>query len=158
MSPSRPSVSRKATRSSPSSRTLTGGQSGSGSSSAMSTGSQKRRSSSPIGVPGPTRVSSSLSDSLSIGFPPRRCVLDVLDAAQELVSKLAGPHGQQPHRLVAIVEMLVCCHGRHTDDVAGLPLVLRVLLGVVAAALQHQRHLLEYVAVLTRMALRLDLG
>ena len=44
----------------------TGGQSGSGNSSASSAGIQKRRKSSPMGVPGPVRVSSSLSSRVSM--------------------------------------------------------------------------------------------
>ena len=66
MMPTVPSVSRKATRSSLSTRNRTGVPSGSGSSSASSTGCQKRRNNSPIGVPGPVRVRSSLSLKLSI--------------------------------------------------------------------------------------------
>ena len=53
-------------RSSLSSRRRTGAQSGPGSSSRESAGSQKRRNSSPIGVPGPVWVSSALSSFESI--------------------------------------------------------------------------------------------
>ena len=60
----RPLVSRKATRSSPRMRTRTGAQSGSGSSDDDSTGCQYRRISSPIGVPGPTRVIVSFSSAV----------------------------------------------------------------------------------------------
>ena len=59
-------VSRKATSSSPSSFTRTGGQSGSGSSHASSAGIQYRRIVAPIGVPGPTRVTRSLSSRASM--------------------------------------------------------------------------------------------
>src|SRR5579885_465361 len=84
MRPKRPLLSRKATSSSPSSFTRTGSQSGAGSSSESSTGSQNRRSSSPIGVPGPTCVSRSLSAWLSmllllLGDPS---LLGVLDEAR----------------------------------------------------------------------------
>src|SRR5262245_46231608 len=61
MSPTRPEVARKATRFSPSSRTRTGAPSASGSSAETSAGIQYSRSSAPIGLPGPTRQSSSLS-------------------------------------------------------------------------------------------------
>src|SRR5262245_52079308 len=57
----RPRVSRNATRSSPSNRTRTGGQSGSGSSDASKAGIQYRRSVVPIGVPRSTRVSNAFS-------------------------------------------------------------------------------------------------
>ena len=67
-----PRVSRNATRSSPSSRTRTGGQSGSAAPSASSAGIQYRRIVSPIGVPGPTRVISSLSSRDSIVGPSHR--------------------------------------------------------------------------------------
>src|SRR5437870_1116629 len=68
----RPSVSRKATSSSPRSLTRTGGQSGSGSSQASSAGIQYRRIVVPIGVPAPIRVMSSFSSWVSMGWPPRR--------------------------------------------------------------------------------------
>src|SRR5262245_40815636 len=61
MSPTRPEVARNATRLSPSSRTRTGAPSASGSSAETSAGIQYSRSSAPIGLPGPTRQSSSLS-------------------------------------------------------------------------------------------------
>ena len=67
---SRPGVSRKATSSSPRSLTRTGGQSGSGSSRARSAGIQYRRIVVPIGVPGPTRVTRSLSSCASMIWPP----------------------------------------------------------------------------------------
>ena len=60
------SLSRNATRSSPMILTRTGGPSRSGSSCESSTGIQKRRKKSPIGVPGPVRVRSSLSSALSM--------------------------------------------------------------------------------------------
>src|SRR5437879_2781945 len=65
----RPRVSRKATSSSPSSLTRTGGQSGSGSSHARSAGIQYRRMVSPIGVPRPTRVTRSFSSRASMPGP-----------------------------------------------------------------------------------------
>src|SRR6266851_7954147 len=70
-SPMRPRLSRKATSSSPSSFTRTGGQSGSGSSHPSSAGSQYRRMVAPIGVPGPTRVTRSLSSraSMAVSLP-----------------------------------------------------------------------------------------
>ena len=74
------------------------------------------------------------------------------------MAELARPHRQQPDRLVAVIEMPVRGHRRHADDVARRPLVLRVFLGVVAAPLQHQHHLLEDVAMLAGVALRRDLG
>src|SRR5438105_15870339 len=68
-SPTRPFVSRNATRSSPSRRTRLGAQSGSGRSTERIAGSQYRRNTSPMGVPGPTRHRSSFSCFVSI-FPP----------------------------------------------------------------------------------------
>src|SRR5688572_13922174 len=65
MRPTCPCVSRNATSRSPSICTRTGAQSGSGSSRDRATGSQKRRKYSPIGVPGPVRVKSSLSAGLN---------------------------------------------------------------------------------------------
>ncbi len=67
ISPTRPFVSRKATRSSSITFTRIGGPSGSGSSLDRATGCQKRRKYSPIAVPGPVRVSSSLSAAESMG-------------------------------------------------------------------------------------------
>src|SRR5215471_21637720 len=71
-SPTRPVVSRNATRFSPSSRTRAGAPPGSGTSAVRQAGVQYRRSSSPISVPGPTRVKISLSSALStcasVGF------------------------------------------------------------------------------------------
>src|ERR1700744_5746490 len=63
--PTRPRASRTATRFSLSSRTRAGGLPGSGISALRQAGVQYRRSSSPIGVPGPTRVRISLSSALS---------------------------------------------------------------------------------------------
>jgi hypothetical protein len=70
----RPRLSRKATSSSPKSFTRTGGPSGSGSSHPSSAGSQYRRIVVPIGVPGPTRVTRSLSSraSMEISLAGRR--------------------------------------------------------------------------------------
>src|SRR5580698_5744668 len=71
-SPTRPAVSRKATRFSPSSRTRAGAPPGSGISAVRQAGVQYRRSNSPISVPGPTRVRISLSSALSMLVPPTR--------------------------------------------------------------------------------------
>ena len=51
--------------------TRTGGPSGSGSSRDSSTGTQKRRNSAPIAVPGPVRVSISFCAWVSMRCPPR---------------------------------------------------------------------------------------
>ena len=59
--PMRPSLSRKATRSSPMRRTRTGGQSASAISLDRQAGIQYRRIALPIGVAGPVRVISSFS-------------------------------------------------------------------------------------------------
>ena len=64
----RPLVSRKAIRSSQSNRTRTGRPSASGSSSESRAGTQYSRMNLPIGVPGPTRVSSSFSSLFSMLF------------------------------------------------------------------------------------------
>src|SRR6516165_6339858 len=66
----RPWVSRKATRSSPSSRTRTGGQSGSAISLASRAGIQYRRIAVPIGASPSTRVTSSFSSRDSIAYSP----------------------------------------------------------------------------------------
>src|SRR5215472_6502407 len=63
--PTRPAVSLNATRFSPNSRTRAGAPPGSGISAVRHAGVQYRRSSSPIGVPGPTRHRISLSSLLS---------------------------------------------------------------------------------------------
>ncbi len=63
--PDRPAASRNSTRSSPSSLRFTGTRP---TMSWVATGHQYRRSSSPIGVPGPTRVSRSFFSGLSIGY------------------------------------------------------------------------------------------
>src|SRR6266446_10828671 len=68
--PMRPWLSRKPTKRSPRSWTRTGGRSGSGSSRARNAGIQYRRNTSPIGVPGPVLVTSSLSSRVSITRPP----------------------------------------------------------------------------------------
>ena len=70
MRPTLPEVARKAIRFSPSRRTRTGGQSGAGSSLVSRAGIQYCRMRSPIGVPDPTRQSSSLSSLVSIADPP----------------------------------------------------------------------------------------
>ena len=67
ISPYSPFVVRKAIRRSERIFTRTGGASFSGSSSASSAGSQYWRNISPIGVPGPVSVSSSLTSCFSIG-------------------------------------------------------------------------------------------
>src|SRR5438105_13363141 len=68
--PTRPPLSRKATRSSPRILTRVGGQSRVGGSEASRVGSQYWRNSARIGVPGPTWVKRSLSSFVSI--PPSR--------------------------------------------------------------------------------------
>src|SRR4030095_6393636 len=65
MTPISPLESRKATRSSPSKRKRTGGQSGLDNSLGSIAGSQNRRSSSPLGGSGPTRHANSLSSLLN---------------------------------------------------------------------------------------------
>ena len=72
ISPILPDVTRKAMRFSPRSRTRTGAPSRSGSSLVMSAGIQYWRNRAPVGVPGPTLQSSSLSSLESIGGPPCR--------------------------------------------------------------------------------------
>src|SRR6516162_1517053 len=64
--PMRPWLSRNPTSFSPSNWTRTGGQSGSGNSRARRAGIQYRRNTSPMGVPGPVRVTSSLSSRVSM--------------------------------------------------------------------------------------------
>src|SRR5213594_956322 len=86
MSPILPDVTRKAMRFSPRSRTRTGAPSRSGSSLVMRAGIQYWRSRSPVGVPRPTRQSSSLSSLESIALPP------VLDWPACLLCHGRGPH------------------------------------------------------------------
>src|SRR4029453_10217754 len=79
ISPILPDVTRKAMRFSPRSRTRTGAPSRSGSWLVMSAGIQYWRRRSPVGVPRPTRQSSSLSSLESITLPP------VLDSPARLL-------------------------------------------------------------------------
>src|SRR5262245_2207959 len=69
MRPTLPLVSRKAMSFSPSSITRTGSESGDGTSDESMAGTQYWRIRSPIGEPGPTRVTSSLSSLLSMRAP-----------------------------------------------------------------------------------------
>jgi hypothetical protein len=66
MTPTTPRESRKAKSSSPITAIFFGSPSTSGSSSDSSTGSQKRRSRSPIGVPAPDKVRTTLSSARSM--------------------------------------------------------------------------------------------
>src|SRR5450756_591121 len=66
MTPTTPRESRNASNSSPITTSFFGGQSGSGNSSDSSTGSQNRRSRSPIGVPAPLSVRKRLSSARSM--------------------------------------------------------------------------------------------
>src|SRR5207244_518133 len=70
--PTRPSLARKATRSSPRTCTRIGALSGPAISRESATGSQKRRKYSPIAVPAPVRVRRSLSAAFSILAPRQR--------------------------------------------------------------------------------------
>src|ERR1700733_10119261 len=94
--PTRPRVSLNATRFSPSSRTRAGGLPGSGISAVRHAGVQYRRSSSPISVPGPTRVRIWLSSALSTprasfwivsGLRPIRALVQAERLAQGRVRK-----------------------------------------------------------------------
>ena len=67
MTPTTPRVSRKASSSSPITTIFFGGPSASGNSSDSSTGSQNRRSNSPIPVPAPLSVRNLLSSARSMG-------------------------------------------------------------------------------------------
>ena len=71
--PTLPELSRNATRSSPRRRTRTGAPPGSATSLASKAGNQNRRTSWPIRVSGPTRVSNSLSAAESMSVSPREC-------------------------------------------------------------------------------------
>src|SRR6184192_2368123 len=75
ISPILPDVTRKAMRFSPRSRTRTGAPSRSGSSLVMSAGIQYWRNRAPVGVPGPTLQSSSLSSLESMWVPLSLCRL-----------------------------------------------------------------------------------
>src|SRR5215467_5672124 len=110
-SPTEPVVSRNATRSSPSRRTRTGGPSGSGTSSLISAGSQYRRNRLPIGVPGPTRVSSSLISGDSIapsslrrraGRTGRRVEHFFVPAAEHLARRQAVAQPSEHRLLVGV--------------------------------------------------------
>src|ERR1700730_8524234 len=74
MTPTTPRESRNASSSSPSTTIFFGGPSASGNSSDNKTGSQKRRNSSPIPVPGPLSVRNLLSSARSMGCPPEFCL------------------------------------------------------------------------------------
>src|SRR6202047_888761 len=68
MTPTTPRLSRNASNSSPLTTIFFGGPSASGNSSVSNTGNQKRRSSSPIGVPAPLSVRNLLSSARSMAF------------------------------------------------------------------------------------------
>src|ERR1700704_4823450 len=68
MTPTTPRESRNASSSSPITTIFFGGPSVSGNSSESKTGNQKRRSNSPIGVPGPLSVRNLLSSARSMSF------------------------------------------------------------------------------------------
>src|SRR5918992_3852548 len=102
-SPTFPEVVRKAIRFSPSKRTRSGGPSGAGSSEDMRAGIQYWRMRSPMGVPGPTRVSSAFSSALSIAASPIhhsspllfQCV-DELELVEPIVEHPTAGTGLKP--------------------------------------------------------------
>src|SRR5690242_2516720 len=85
--PTRPSESRKASRSSPRSLIFLGGPSRSGNSADRSAGIQKRRSNSPIGVPLPLRVRNSLSVLLSIARSGGRFGQSLLQIGDDVLGR-----------------------------------------------------------------------
>src|SRR5215472_13489888 len=89
MMPTAPSVVRKASSSSPRILIFFGAPSRSGSSLESSAGIQKRRSSSPIGVPLPLLVRNSLSAQLSIHSPQHLLAQPVLLA--DIAAGVAEP-------------------------------------------------------------------
>src|SRR3979409_821996 len=94
--PTLPLLSLKAINCSFSSRTRTGSESGRGNSEASMAGSQYWRIRLPIGVPGPTRVTSSLSSLLSMASP-----------VVETIVRRKGRFGKRSfreHRQVDLVE------------------------------------------------------
>src|SRR3954471_21572876 len=96
--PIRPLLSRNANRSSPRILIFLGGPSRSGSSSDSSAGIQKRRNSSPIGVPLPLPVRNSLSALLSMLRFVLRCCLrqSLLQIGDDVVSRF-DPYRQADH-------------------------------------------------------------
>src|ERR1700733_11622397 len=72
MTPTTPRESRKASNSSPITAIFFGGPSASGNSADSSTGNQKRRSNSPIGVPAPLSVRNLLSSGRSMAIASHR--------------------------------------------------------------------------------------
>src|SRR5262249_26142526 len=93
--------SRKARSSSPITTIFFGSPSGSGSSSDSSTGSQKRRSSSPIGVPAADSVRKALSSARSIAVLPRllSCLVASLAQAKRSVNAIERTAQRRASRL-----------------------------------------------------------
>src|SRR5437016_14608492 len=94
--PTRPLLSRKASKSSPSILIFFGGPSRSGNSADRSAGIQKRRSNSPIGVPVPIPVRNSLSALLSIAFLCRCFRQSLLQIGDDVVGRF-NPYRQANH-------------------------------------------------------------
>src|SRR5215472_16222303 len=107
-SPTRPVVSRNATRSSPSSRTRAGALPGSGISAVRQAGVQYRRSSSPIGVPGPTRHKVSLSSLLSTPFLLAAVVRGVRSVreTERFAERRIAEGGESPPVLARLEDLL----------------------------------------------------
>src|SRR5215204_4182606 len=81
---------------SPSNSTRIGSESGPDSSEDKTAGTQYSRIRLPIGVPGPTRQSSSFSSRVSMGLGPLPCVLQgLLELGSNLVAALAAPVSDQ---------------------------------------------------------------
>ena len=81
----------------------------------------------------------------------------MLDATEKFMGELARPGREQPHRRIAVVEVLVRGHRRKTDDIAGFPGVFSLLVYVVAFAFLDENHFFEDMPVLARVAAGLDL-
>src|SRR5258705_1200476 len=98
MTPTTPRVSRKASSSSPMTTIFFGVPSASGNSSDSSTGIQKRRSNSPMPVPGPLSVRNLLSSARSMGKPPGSCFAFAGDWRRrgEASTRLARARGPPP--------------------------------------------------------------
>src|SRR3989442_1867875 len=117
INPTFPDVTRNPIRFSPSRRTRTGGQSGPGSSLEVKTGIQYCRMRSPVGVPGPTRQSSSLSslESMVNLLPDERSAKRRHDLAGEEL------HRAQHPRVLDVAEPEAAVEVRDAHELADAP-------------------------------------
>ena len=72
------------------------------------------------------------------------------------MSRLLRPNGQELSGFLSIVDVLVHDHRRYTNQIPFRPTVLRAVVEIVAAALDHQQKFLEDMAMLTASLPRSD--